>query len=60
MILSNICTAAGIVNNVHGTVVKAVINSKGTLHTMLYSCANLCKQHSITSTTCITFVLNLF
>ena len=60
MILFNICTATGIVNSVCGTVVKVVIDSKGTLHAMLYLCANSCEQHSMTLTIYIIFVSDLF
>ena len=60
VILFNICTAAGIVNDICNIVVKVIINLKNTLHTTLYSYVNFYKQHFMTLTTCIAFVFNLF
>ena len=60
MILSNICTAAEIVNGTYNTVVKVIIDSKGTLCATFCLCVNCCKQHFITSTTFIAFIPDLF
>ena len=60
VILFNICTAAGIVNDMHSTVVKTIIDLKDTLCAILCSCVNCCKQHFMILTTFIAFIPDLF